>query len=120
MRQQIASEAGWSRGTPASIAASAAATLTGLQNVIIIERDPTVSPTWPAYGLSVYTLTGQTPSPSKTLAAIMSVKPAGIILNYQTIADVTYSTIFSGYAQYQTIWNTFHTYEGLLENTPGL
>jgi hypothetical protein len=118
-RQQVMQANGWQRGTLGAIIAAAAAQLTGTKSVTIVERDPTASPAWPAYGLSVYTRVGETPSSAKVLAALMTQKPAGIILNYQTVPDATYQDIFTNYATYQVVYTTFTTYEGVYTRTPG-
>jgi len=118
-RIQVQQANGWQRGTTGAIVAAAASQLTGTKSVTVVERDPAASPSQPAYGLSVYTRNGETPSPSKVLAALLTQKPAGVILNYQTIADVTYQDIFTNYATYQAIFTTFSTYEGVYTRTPG-
>lgn len=89
------------------------------KHVTVVERDPVASPAWPAYGLSVYTRLGETPNSAAVLAALMAQKPAGIILNYQALPDVTYQDIFANYATYQVIYTTFSTYEGVFTRTPG-
>lgn len=69
------------RGTPASIISAAQATLTGTQTVTLTEfyeGNP--------YFLQVITYTAQTPNPDQTLAAILAVKPGGIILTYSVLS----------------------------------
>lgn len=82
-RTLIRDVAGFSRGTPAALAAAAAATLTGNQVVIFRERDSSAAD--PPYALEVVTLTGETPNPAATLAALMAQKPAGIVLTYRSV-----------------------------------
>jgi hypothetical protein len=89
------------------------------KGVTVVERDPVASASWPAYGLSVFTRNSQTPSAALAQAAAMAQKPGGIILNYQTLADATYSDLYTTYSAYSGIYGAFHTYEGAYTNTPG-
>jgi hypothetical protein len=89
------------------------------KGVTVVERDPNACPTIPAYGLSVFTRTSQTPNTALALAALMAQKPGGIILNYQVLPDATYQDLYNNYAQYQGIYGAFHTYGGVFTNTPG-
>jgi hypothetical protein len=80
MRQRIASTDGFRRGTPAAIIGAAQATLTEPKTVILRERyggDP--------YALSAVTYDDQTPDPNLTYNAILSQKPAGIVLDYNVL-----------------------------------
>lgn len=79
-RQLITSVAGWKRGTPAALRAAAQMFLSGNQTVIFRERD-----SGDPYRLEVVTLTGETPSPAATQAALLAQKPAGIVLSYRTV-----------------------------------
>lgn len=81
-RQRIASTDGFRRGTPAALEGAAAATLTGNKIVIFRERDQSAAD--PPYALEVVTLTGETPNPAATQAAILAQKPGGIVLTYRT------------------------------------
>jgi hypothetical protein len=83
MRERIASTDGFKRGTPEAIRGAAQATLTGNRTVTFRERDAN-SPD-PPYTLEVVTLTGETPNPAATRAAIVAQKPGGIVLNYRTV-----------------------------------
>jgi hypothetical protein len=118
-RTQIRNANGWKRGTVGAIVAAAQQLLTGTKSVTVVERDPTASASHPAYGLSVFTRTSETPDSAAVLAAIISQKPAGIVLNYQDLAPVTYEDLFLDYATYRTIYSTFTTYQGVYTNTPG-
>lgn len=118
-RARIAAVGGWSRGTVASIVAAAQQYLTGTKTVVVRERDPGVVPANPAYGLTVITRTAETPSSAAVLAAILSQKPAGIILNYQTLTGTDYQGLLDLYATYQVIFTTYTTYEGVLDLNPG-
>jgi hypothetical protein len=89
------------------------------RGVTVVERDSNACAPWPPYGLSVFTRSSQTPSSANVLAALMAQKPAGIILNYQVLADATYADLYSTYSAYSGIYGAFHTYGGAYTNTPG-
>jgi hypothetical protein len=118
-RAQIQHVSGWARGSLAAIKAAPAPYLTGTKTVIIRERDSGVAPTDPAYGLTILTYTAETPDPTAVLNAILAQKPAGIILNYSTIAGTTYETIYVGNAAYSDIYGTYTTYQGVMDDDPG-
>ncbi len=79
-RALITSRPRFRRGTPGAIAASAQATLTGSQQVVLTERYGGA-----AYALRVLTFAAETPSQPLTLQAILAVKPAGIVLSYDVV-----------------------------------
>lgn len=118
-RARILSVGGWNRGTIGSMVAAAQQYLTGTQTVVVRERDASVTPADPAYGLTVITRTSETPDSAKVLAALLTQKPAGIILNYQTLTGTDYQGLFTTYADYQAIFTTYTTYEGVLDLNPG-
>lgn len=96
-RTLIRDAPGMRRGTPGVMIAAAQRHLTGNRTVILVERDGG------AYQLSVVTRTDETPDPDAVLAAIISQKPAGIILSYSTAtgevwseAVATWATVGSG------------------------
>jgi hypothetical protein len=91
MRTRIASTDGFNRGTPEAIRAAAQATLTGNQTVTFRERDSSAAD--PPYTLEVLTLTGETPDPAATRAAIVAQKPGGILLNYRTVAGQDWQAV---------------------------
>lgn len=100
-RRQIRTQPNRRRGTPAGIIAATRATLSNpdTDSVIFRERDASVVPADPAYGLTVVTYTSQTPDPTATEAAIRGNLPGGIVLNYETLDgwDITSFEAF-GYA----------------------
>ena len=118
-RDRITGTAGFRRGSPGAIVAAAQQYLTGSQTVIVRERDPAASPSYPAYGLTVITYTSETPDPSEVLAALMDQKPAGIILNYQTHTGQDYQSLYVNNASYQAVYTKYATYQGLLLDMPG-
>jgi hypothetical protein len=109
-REQIRSQPNRRRGTPAGLTAAARATLTDPKQVIFRERDPAACPAEPAYGLTIVTYTSQTPDPAATEAAIRSVLPAGIVLNYETLDgwDIT-AMEAAGYTDLTALEDAFPT-----------
>jgi hypothetical protein len=105
----------------ASIAAVyAARTITGGgKHVTIRERDAAACPSIPAYGLTVQTLTRETPNSAAVLAAILSQKPGGIVLNFQVLAGWDYQGLFTGEAAYSNVFSQFNTYQGVINDVPG-
>lgn len=118
-RAQIDNPVIWQRGSVAGILNAIQPLLTGTKTVLMKERDPVASPSQPAYGLTIFTYTSETPSSAAVLAAINAVKPAGIILNYQTISGWTYAALDVAYASYNAMDAGFKTYNGMDTNTPG-
>jgi hypothetical protein len=110
-RYLIARVSKWERGTPASIIAAAQTTLTGTKTVTLVERNGS------AYNLTVVTKASETPNPAATLAALLSQKPAGIILSYQNIDGQTYGDLFTlNAASYDIALNKYANYQNLLFN----
>jgi hypothetical protein len=115
-RQVIEEAAGWARGTVASVRAIIQQYLTGNKVVIIQERDS--SP----YHFSVTTYTsesGDAGNQAKIVAAIVSVKPAGLQFTYTVSTGQDYQNIFATYATYQALRDAYTTYQGVATNTPG-
>lgn len=103
-RARIASTDGWARGTPASMRGAAVATLTGRQRVIFRERygDP--------YALDVFTYTAETPDPAATLAALLSQKPAGIVMTYEAQDGQDYQLVKDTHATYADVRAAYSNY----------
>jgi hypothetical protein len=95
---------GFSRGTPASMAAAAAKTLTGDKTVNFYERDGS------AYQLTAVTYTSETPDEAATEAALNLYKPAGIILTYVRVDGQVYAELESSYDDYADLESTFADY----------
>lgn len=74
---RIAEAAGFRRGTPSAIVAAAKQFLTGIRKVELYERegDP--------WTFRLRTYDSETPEPEKVEAAVLSLKPAGLILVYE-------------------------------------
>lgn len=119
-RNQIRNVDGFKRGTLGSIIGAAQKHLTGSQTVYYKERDSAVDATAEgAYGLTVLTLTTETPDPTAVENAILAVKPAGIILSYATVSGMTYQLLNTNYASYSAVNSSFATYNGVYLNQPG-
>jgi hypothetical protein len=93
-RAQIKAQVSMHRGTPQSIINAASATLTGTQTAILTERfngDP--------YAIQMITYGSETPDQAMTLAAMLTMKPAGIVLTYDVFTGWIISameTFFTG------------------------
>jgi hypothetical protein len=119
-RNQIRNAGGMQRGKIGAMVAAVQPLLTGTKTVMYRERDASVSSILGgAYGLTILTLTSETPDSSKALAALTAAKPAGIIRQYSTVAGATYLVIRTNYSTYTTLRSAFLTYAGLRNNIPG-
>lgn len=86
-RQRIKDHLGFARGSAAAMLAAAGSYLTGNKTVLFRERDG--SP----YHLTVVTRVAETPDPDKVLKALTDLKPAGITLDYHTIAGRDFAEV---------------------------
>lgn len=84
-RAYIADRPAWRRGTRAALLAAVQSTLTGLKRVTIDERDGS------AWQLTVSVYEAETPDPDAALAAALSQKPVGIVLDFQVLEGATYA-----------------------------
>ena len=75
-KQQLVGLGTWKRGTVAALQAAPLPFLTGSQTVIVKERD--TSP----YHFEVLTYANETTDQNKVLAALLTQKPAGLIMTY--------------------------------------
>lgn len=115
-RDRIRNAAGWRRGTKASMIAAAQAFLTGTKVVLFRERDTS------AYHLQVRTYASQTPDSTRVLNALLSQKPAGIVLDYATITGQDYLQLRSRHSNTNTYTQTkadYATYGGVREDEEG-
>jgi hypothetical protein len=119
-RARIRAVGGFHRGTRQAIYAAAKQTLTGAQNVFITERaaTPEGPPVWGAYYLDVMTYANETPSQFETLQAILSQKPAGLVLNYRVQTGQSYRQVRDRFATYQDVRDTYPTYEDMRDDQP--
>lgn len=112
IRTAIRVHENWQRGRPAAIKAALAAELTGTKTIIFSERSGG------AYRLQIRTLTSETPSIERARQAILSQKPAGLVLDYDVQAGIAYSDMDSGYDSYGDIDATGDTYEEIASEAP--
>lgn len=114
-RARIAAAAGFARGTRAALIEAVRVTLTGGQDVHVRERyneaDP--GPDY-AYYLQVRTLASETPDPAASLAASISQKPAGIILQYSDVTGEDYQDLFDLGYDYQDVIDNLPIYQDVL------
>lgn len=82
----LLAEAGQKRGTPASIIAAAARTLTGSQHVSLIERTY-VTGVADGYWFLLQVIPTECPNPAATIAAVESVRPGG---TFWTLVQATW------------------------------
>lgn len=85
MRQIIELAEARRRGTVEYMVEVAQRLLTGDKFVFVIERDGS------AYQLSIVTRTSETPDEDAVRAALLAVKPAGIVLTYTVSSGVTWN-----------------------------
>jgi hypothetical protein len=109
-RAQISAVGGWRRGTKDSMLAALQATLTGTKTVVFRERDGD------PYFLTITSKPAETPNFSASLAALLAQKPAGIVMDYHTLAGQDYSHLNSTYASYSLVFTTYSTYQQLLDD----
>lgn len=100
-RAAIKAREGSGRGRPATIRSRAERTLTLSRRIFFTERYDDQ-----AYVLRVRTFASETPDENLTRAALVSQKPAGIVLDYETIIDGTYAELLATYETYGDIPET--------------
>lgn len=110
MRYLIATRPSWNRGTTRAMIDAVAPLLTGNKTVIFRERYPT------PYQLSVVTRTAETPDSAAVLKALLSQKPAGIVLTYTVLSGQDYQSVFTDHASYNIVYTTYATYQDLLDD----
>lgn len=114
MRERIARTDGFRRGTPEAIRAAAQATLTGNRTVYFRERNGG------AYRLDVVTLSGETPDPAATRAALMAQKPGGILLTYNTVTGQDWQALRDTPPRTWTkVKADYATWQGVRDNAMG-
>lgn len=123
------------RGSAAAIAAAVRRTLTGSQDVIVLTKPPDPDfPTWDfdqagedynadvrrydggitdPWLIIVITKTVQTPDSTATLLAATGEKPAGVLLELQTLSGMTYAELTAAYATYDVMRASNRSYSNL-------
>lgn len=113
VRAYIKTTPGFLRGGVAAIVTAAQQYLTGTKTVIVRERAGS------AYKLNIRTRTSETPDSVLVLNAILQHKPAGIVLDYNTVTGADYQSVYTGYAAYSNLFSAYLTYLGVLNGVPG-
>jgi P2-related tail formation protein len=101
-RQQIRRPTRQDRGTVYAIREAVMALLTGNKSVVVRERDG-LSHADNAWRLTVITLTSETPDVQAVHDAIVSVKPAGIVLNYENVLGQDWDSVDRRYATWAAV-----------------
>lgn len=118
-RTRIANADGFDRGTIASMRELVSPLLTGTKTIHVRERysiyDPTVDS---AYHIQVRTLTDETPDSDAVLAVLEAWKPAGLILNYQTVAGQSWQDVIDGNASWTAAMAAYDTWQELIDDEP--
>jgi hypothetical protein len=102
------------RGTPASIIRAAQQYLIGDKTVFFTERAGG-SP----WKVSVVTFLEETPNPQQVKESIENFLPAGIILEYESVPETSWSIIRAEYATWKAVKEAFVTWNGVRDNIPG-
>lgn len=109
-RIRIKNTDGFKRGTPTAIVAAVQPFLTGTKTVYLVERHGS------AYRLTVATKAAETPSIAAVTAAVLTQKPAGIVLAVTTVLGNDYTTLRDTHTSYTDVKNTFTDYAEVLSN----
>lgn len=102
LRDLVRAKPGQARGRPATIAAVASQYLTGTRRIVLNERaggDP--------YRLAVYSYSSETPDQARVLAALMSQKPAGIIMTYNVVDGVAWDDLVGTWNAQTLAWDEY-------------
>ena len=112
MRGLIRGTGGFKRGTQAAMEAAAAPYLIGQQRLDFQERQGG------AYRLTVSSYASETPDSAAVLAALISQKPAGILLTYNVLGGQTYTDVKRKHATYQNARDTYANYLDMRSTAP--
>lgn len=93
-RERVGSGAGVRRGSPAQMIAAAQRLLTGNKTVLMSER------TSDAWHFAVRTRTSETADSAAVLAALLTQKPAGLIMDYATFTGILFTESLANQATY--------------------
>lgn len=113
-RDLIRSLVNMQRGSAAASRAFVQQSLTGTKYMIFNERSG-----GSAYRYSIRTRTSETPDQDKVLRGLKEQKPAGLILDYSTVGDLTYDTIAAAYDSYTESYADRATYLEWATELPG-
>jgi hypothetical protein len=109
-RQRIIDHLGWNRGTRQAMIDVVTPLLIGNKSVFFDERSTS------AYTITVITRTAETPDPDAVLLALMTQKPAGIVLTYETTTGRTFAettALAQTFATSEATWPTFNDRKGV-------
>jgi Carbohydrate binding domain len=113
VRAYIKATPGFSRGSPDALIAAVQQTLTGAKTVYLRERYGG------AYRMEVVTITSQIPDPAATLRAILSQKPAGIVLTHSVVAGQDFQILYETHTTFQDVYTGYATMQGVYLDLPG-
>lgn len=114
-RARIKSADGWRRGTVAAMRGAVAGHLTGSKTFSFRERYDYLNPNIDApYHMEIVTYTAETPDPVAALTAIMSQKPAGIVLHYIVKSGQDYQAVRTNNATYLAVRTKYAIYQDML------
>lgn len=99
------------RGRPSTIVAAAQNTLTGTKTVIINQR--TGANPWT---LTIATFTSETPNPTATKNAILSVMPAWLVPTIETVTGGDYLSLSASHASYTLMEGAHASYSDIIAN----
>lgn len=114
-REYVQDRRAWRRGTPAAIRAAVAATLRGSRRVELVERDG--SP----WHLTVQVYASEVPGgdSAPVLAAALSQKPVGIVVDVQVLTGATYEHMTTAHGPtYADFAAAFPTYDQARDHIP--
>lgn len=108
----VSDKSGFRRGSPGAMRAAAQVYLTGTKTVNFYERDTS------AYHLTVQTYASETPSQPNVLAALVSQKPAGIVMVYITTPGQTYQQLKTNHPLYSQVKSYYSNYDKVRSDAP--
>lgn len=112
-RAAIKNPEGFARGTPAAMSEAIKRTLTGNKSVMITERHLNS-----AWNLWVRTLASETPSQEETEVAILSQKPIGIVLLYETVTGQAWADVVGENADWAAVLSAYSSWDDLVTTEP--
>lgn len=109
-RELIANPTGFERGTVEALYKATRVFLTGSKSVILIERAG-----GDAYHLYIRSILSETPDEALVRNAILNVKPAGLVLDYDAVTGPDYLQIDTAYATYADLDAAYAMYSEMEE-----
>lgn len=115
-RVLVASVGGWARGTRGALLATAQALTTGTHTVFFEERNEDADD--PPYSFLIRTLESETPDSAALERALRLQKPGGLIMDYGTVAGLTWDALGGEYATWDDLGAAFSTWDRVIANQP--